>query len=135
MLYTNNTAREQAKTPDNILKASTKDYSRVSARHSQAKQIKGADQMGTMELAAKVKELREMKDLAKDVEAAIAILEAEIKAEMAAQHTEEIRVGEYKVRWQLVISNRFDNASFKKAMPELFAQYTKPTEAKRFSIA
>ena len=41
----------------------------------------------------------------------------------------------FKIRWTKVTSHRFDSTSFKKAMPELYGQFTKQTESRRFSIA
>jgi hypothetical protein len=39
------------------------------------------------------------------------------------------------VTWKAITSSRFDSTAFKKAMPELAAQYMKPTTVKRFTIA
>lgn len=49
--------------------------------------------------------------------------------------TNEMTVDVYKIRWTKVLSNRFDSSAFKKAMPELHAQFTKQTESRRFTIA
>lgn len=54
---------------------------------------------------------------------------------MTARNTEEMTVDIFKIRWAHVTSSRFDSASFKKAMPELYGQFTKQTESRRFSIA
>ena len=35
----------------------------------------------------------------------------------------------FKIRWTKVTSHRFDSTSFKKAMPELYGQFTKQTES------
>lgn len=58
-----------------------------------------------------------------------------IKAELTARNAEEMTVDVYKIRWTKVTSSRFDTTSFKKAMPELYGQFTKTSESRRFSIA
>ena len=91
--------------------------------------------MSVNELTSKVKELKELKLMAEELAAEITAIEDTIKAEMTARETEEIFTGEYKVRWTKVVSNRFDTTSFKKTHTDLYSQYTKTTETRRFSIA
>lgn len=91
--------------------------------------------MSTIELTTKVRELKELKAMAAELAAEMAVIEEAIKAEMTARDTEEMQVDVYKVRWTKVKSNRFDSTAFKKAMPELHAQFTKQIESRRFSIA
>jgi len=54
---------------------------------------------------------------------------------MTARETDELITGEYKIRWKKVVSNRFDTTSFKKTHADLYEQYTKTTETRRFTIA
>lgn len=89
--------------------------------------------MSTKELEKKAKELRELKRLAEELTAEITTIEDEIKACMGEQ--EEIKAGEYKIRWSRFTSSRFDSTAFKKTMPELAKQFMKQTESRRFSIA
>lgn len=91
--------------------------------------------MRTNEMTSKVRELKELRAFAEELAAEIAAIEDSIKAEMTEQGTEEITVDVYKIRWTRVTSSRFDTTAFKKAMPELAAQFTKQTETRRFSIA
>ena len=91
--------------------------------------------MRTNEMTSKVRELKELRAFAEELAAEIAAVEDSIKAEMTEQGTEEITVDVYKIRWTRVTSSRFDTTAFKKAMPELAAQFTKQTETRRFSIA
>ena len=65
----------------------------------------------------------------------ITALEDAIKAEMMAQHVNEMQVDVYKVKWMTVKSSRFDTGAFRKAMPELAEQFTRQTETRRFCIA
>lgn len=91
--------------------------------------------MTTNELTSKVRELKEFKAMAEELEAEITAIEDEIKAEMTARDTEEMTVDVFKIRWTKVTSRRLDSTRFKKAMPELYGQFTKQTESRRFSIA
>ncbi|MBS6447542.1 MAG: hypothetical protein KH382_08115 [Clostridiales bacterium] len=91
--------------------------------------------MSTSEITSKVRELKELKAMLEEIEAEIATIEDEIKAEMTARNTEEMSVDVYKVRWTKVTSSRFDTSAFKKTHAELYSQYTKQTETRRFSVA
>lgn len=91
--------------------------------------------MSAMEITAKIKELKELKELVAEANAEIEALEDEIKAEMLRQNTEEMNVGRYIVRWTLVSSNRFDSTAFKKVMPEVYKAYVKQVSSRRFTIS
>lgn len=91
--------------------------------------------MSTNELTTKVRELKELKAMADELAAEITAIEDSIKEEMTARNTDEMQIDVYKIRWTKVLSNRFDSTAFKKAMPELHAQFTKQTESRRFSVA
>lgn len=89
--------------------------------------------MSITEITAKVKELKELKLMAEELSAEITSLEDTIKAEMG--EAEELIAGEYKIRWTHTTSTRFDTTAFKKAAPDMYAQFTKTTASRRFSIA
>lgn len=91
--------------------------------------------MSTNEMTAKVRELKELKAMAEELAQEITAIEDAIKAELTARNAEEMTVDIYKIRWTRVTSSRFDTTSFKKAMPELYGQFTKTSESRRFSIA
>ncbi len=87
--------------------------------------------MTNEELTRKIKELREMQRLIEEAEAEQ--LKDEIKAHMGS--TEELSVGEYKVTYKTVCSNRIDTAALKKRLPDIAAAFTKQTSTRRFCIA
>lgn len=91
--------------------------------------------MSTNEMTSKIRELKELKAMAKELAQEITAIEDAIKAELTARNAEEMTVDVYKIRWTKVTSSRFDTTSFKKAMPELYGQFTKTSESRRFSIA
>lgn len=88
--------------------------------------------MSTNEIRAKAAELKELKAMREELDAEIAAIEDEIKAEMGDR--EQIVAGPFKIIWQVVSSSRFDSARFKKDYAELAAAYTKTTTARRFVI-
>ena len=91
--------------------------------------------MSANELTSKVRELKELKALAEQIADEITAIEDVIKAEMTERNTEEMTVDVFKIRWTRMTSSRFDSAAFKKTHADLYAQYAKQTESRRFSIA
>ena len=91
--------------------------------------------MSTIELTSKAKELKELKRMAEELAAEITAIEDTIKQEMTARATDELIMGEYKIRWKEVISNRFDTTTFKKMHTELYERFTKTTTTRRFTVA
>lgn len=91
--------------------------------------------MSKMDLITKVDSLKEWEALAAEAAAEIEALKDSIKAEMDARGVEELEAGQHIIRFTSVLSQRFDTTAFKKALPELYKQYTKQTASRRFSIA
>ena len=90
--------------------------------------------MTKKELAAKIREYDELKELLKETEAEVARLEADFKKELERKKVEELQSGERKVRWTSFVSQRFDSKGFKAAEPELYRAWMKDVESRRFSI-
>jgi len=90
--------------------------------------------MTAQELTKTVRELKELKVMAVELSAEITTLEDTLKAEMTARNTDELTIDVFKVRWTTVISSRFDSTAFKATHANLYQQFTKPVETKRFSI-
>ena len=91
--------------------------------------------MSTTEIIAKLRNLKELQALIEEANAEAEAIKDELKALMIANKTEEMTVDVYKVRYKTVKSSRFDTTAFKKAMPELAAQFTRETESRRFTVA
>lgn len=91
--------------------------------------------MSTNEMTMKIRQLRELQQLIEEAEAEMEALKDSIKAEMIARNVEEMTVDVFKIRWTTVKGSRFDTTAFKKAMPELAQQFTRPTESRRFTVA
>jgi predicted phage-related endonuclease len=90
--------------------------------------------MVTTELTGKVTELRELRRLSEELEAEITAIEDAIKAEMTARNVERLDAGTYTVTWIHVNSSRFDSKAFKATHGDLYAQYSRPVQSRRFSV-
>ena len=88
--------------------------------------------MSNPNMEAKVKELMELKRMKEEIEAEITAAEDEIKGVMGDEET--LLAGAFKVSWKSFTSSRLDSTALKKALPEIAAQFTKTTTARRFSI-
>lgn len=91
--------------------------------------------MSKVEMLSKVRELKELKAMADELAAEITAIEDIIKAEMLSQGVDEMQVDVFKVRYKTVISSRFDSKAFKATHADLYSQYTKQTESRRFTVA
>lgn len=91
--------------------------------------------MNTYDIDAKVRELRELRDLEAEVKAEITAIEDDLKAEMLAQNTDVLSGQDCMVSWKTVITSRFDSAAFKLTHADLFRQFSKATTSRRFVIA
>ena len=91
--------------------------------------------MSTIELTKTIRELKDLQLMAEEVQAEITALQDTIKQEMTAKGVDEMVVDVFKVRWTPVTNHRFDSTAFRATHKDLYSQYTKETETRRFSIA
>ena len=91
--------------------------------------------MSTIELVSKVRELKELQAMAEELQAEINSIQDAIKAEMSARGVDEMVVDVFKIRWKVVKSSRFDTSAFKTTHAELYKQYLKEIESRRFTVA
>jgi len=89
--------------------------------------------MTTAEIIKTLTDLQELKRMQEDLETEISALTDAIKAEMG--ESELLTAGPYKVTWKPVTTSRIDTAALKKALPDVAAQYTRTTTARRFLVA
>lgn len=88
--------------------------------------------MSNTNLESTIHEILDLKRMREELDATIATLEDSIKAVMGDE--ELLTAGAYKVSWKTFTSSRVDTTALKKALPDIAAQYTKQTTARRFSI-
>ena len=91
--------------------------------------------MSTHEMESKVKELRELRRMAEELDAEIEAIQDIIKAEMTARSTDELTGSDWRITWKSVTSSRLDTTAFKKELPEIAARFLKQTTARRFVLA
>lgn len=91
--------------------------------------------MSANDINKTVKELKELKAMQEELQAEITSLEDIIKAEMLNRGCESLQAGCFKVLYKTVKTTRFDTKAFRATHSELYAQYTKETEYKRFLVA
>ena len=91
--------------------------------------------MATNELLNKIEALNEWEALMEEAKAEAEAIRDEIKQHMLASETEELECGQYIIRYQSIVSNRFDSSAFKKALPEVYKSFIRQSTSKRFSIA
>ncbi len=90
--------------------------------------------MNKQELENQVRELKELKLMQEELQTEITAIEDKIKTEMTKQNVNELQVGIFKIRYVDVTSNRFDTTSFKKIYSDLYNQFLRQSNSKRFSI-
>lgn len=92
--------------------------------------------MAKNELLARIEELNEYEKMIEELRTEAETIKDELKAEMEARETEELKVGQYIVRFTSVLTSRFDTKKFKEQFgEELYKVYTKEVASRRFSIA
>lgn len=85
--------------------------------------------------AEKLARYEELKAQAAALEEEIKAIEDDFKKELDRRGVEVLEVGEKKVRWTSVLSNRFDSTGFKKSFPDLYKAWTKAVPSRRFSVS
>lgn len=91
--------------------------------------------MSTIELATKIKELKELEALIKQAEKEADAIKTAVRAIMTEKGVDEMTVDVYTIRNKVVKSSRLDGKSLKAELPEIAARYTVPTESVRFTVA
>lgn len=91
--------------------------------------------MSIEEMQTKVKELRELRIMAEELNDEITAIQDSIKCQMTEAGVDELVGVDYKITWKEVTSSKLDTAALKKALPEVVSQFTKETTCKRFNVA
>ena len=91
--------------------------------------------MSKNELITLIETMNNYDELASKAKAKADAIREAIKEEMIRQNTEELEAGQYIVRYQSIVSNRFDSSSFKKLMPDVYKSFIRQSTSRRFSIA
>lgn len=95
----------------------------------------GVFKMTHQELSTAVSELRELRNMAAELDDQISALETMVKAEMDAQGVDKLFIGNCKVSYTKFVTKRFDSKSFKSAHEDLYNKFLKDTASSRFSVS
>lgn len=90
--------------------------------------------MSINELNMKVKELRELRRMADELQAEIDATQDAIKSHMDSQGVDTLAGSDWKVTWKPVTSSRMDTTALKKALPEIAERFMKSTTSRRFCV-
>ena len=91
--------------------------------------------MSISELDVKVKELRELRRMAEELQAEIDAAQDAIKAHLDSQGVDTVAGTDWKVTWKPVTSSRMDTTALKKALPEIAERFMKSVTSRRFVLA
>ena len=91
--------------------------------------------MGTIELDSKIKELRELRRMAEELQQEIDGITDTIKAEMTARNVDTLSGTDWKATGKEVTSNRLDSTALKKELPDIAARFMKASTSRRFTLA
>lgn len=91
--------------------------------------------MSTNEMTIAIKQLRELRRMAEELEAEMESIKDEIKQHMTTQHVDELIGTDWKVTYKTVNSSRFDTKAFRRDHAVMAEKYTKQTSTRRLTIA
>ena len=91
--------------------------------------------MSKNELISKIETLNEWEAIMEEAKAEAEAIRDEIKQAMLERGTEELEAGQYIVRYQNIVTNRFDNSAFKRTMPDVYKSFMRQSFSKRFTIS
>lgn len=91
--------------------------------------------MGERALQNRIMKLKALEAQRDQIEREAEKIRQEIKADMEEKQVEELAAGAYIVRWKTVLSNRLDSKALKAALPEIYKQYSRTSESRRFTVS
>ena len=88
-----------------------------------------------MNINAIMAELAQYIRMQEEAAAMVESLKDQLKAQMQAAGVDTLAGDEHKATYKAVTSSRVDTTALKRDLPEIAAQYTKTTAARRFTFA
>lgn len=88
-----------------------------------------------MNINAIMAELAQYIRMQEEAAAMVESLKNQLKAQMQAAGVDTLAGDEHKATYKAVTSSRVDTSALKRDLPEIAAQYTKTTTARRFTFA
>lgn len=87
-----------------------------------------------VEIATKIKTLKEVEVARKELEAKEKALKEELKAEMTTRGVKELQVGIFHISWKMIIQKRIDTERMKTEAPETYAKFLHDVPSERFTV-
>lgn len=94
-----------------------------------------SSKLSNEQLVLTLKLIRDLKEQAKELDEQIETLQDSVKAHLLELGVESVNTGIYKVSWKPYIQNRLDTNKLKNEHGDLYQQYLKPVEVRRFLIS
>lgn len=91
--------------------------------------------MTNKQLDNRIKKLQNIEAQQKELEKEAEAIRAELKADLESKGEDEHNTGNFIIRWKEIITSRLDSKALKKALPDVFAMYTRESVSRRFTIA
>lgn len=88
-----------------------------------------------MNIDAIMAELAQYIRMQEEAAAMVESLKDQLKAQMQAAGVDTLAGDEHKATYKAVTNSRVDTTALKRDLPEIAAQYTKTTTARRFTFA
>lgn len=88
-----------------------------------------------MNINAIMAELAQYIRMQEEAAAMVESLKNQLKAQMQAAGVDTLAGDEHKATYKAITSSRVDTSALKRDLPEIAAQYTKTTTARRFTFA
>lgn len=88
-----------------------------------------------MNINAIMSELAQYIRMQEEAAAMVESLKDQLKAQMQAAGVDTLAGDEHKATYKAVTNSRVDTTALKRDLPEIAAQYTKTTTARRFTFA
>mgnify|MGYP003367214000 FL=1 len=88
-----------------------------------------------MNINAIMAELAQYIRMQEEAAAMVESLKDQLKAQMQAAGVDTLAGDEHKATYKAITSSRVDTSALKRDLPEIAAQYTKTTTARRFTFA
>lgn len=88
-----------------------------------------------MNINAIMAELAQYIRMQEEAAAMVESLKDQLKTQMQAAGVDTLTGDEHKATYKAVTSSRVDTSALKRDLPEIAAQYTKTTTARRFTFA
>lgn len=88
-----------------------------------------------MDVNAIMTELAQYIRMQEEAAAMVESLKDQLKTQMQAAGVDTLTGDEHKATYKAVTSSRVDTSALKRDLPEIAAQYTKTTTARRFTFA